>query len=223
MSVEINLSKGARINLTKSSPKTKRFLVGIGWTENKTNTGADFDLDVTAFGCAYRQTANGNEPKLLREDYMVFFNSETRTEDKINAFIDKKDYHLKTGLPCTPCLGIIHTGDNTTGAGDGVNESLIIEPNKLPENLREVSFIVTIHDAETRRQNFGQVNNAFIQIQDEDTGEILAYYKLDDEFHSETSVQFGSLVRKDDGNWEFRAVGTGYRKGLGDFVTHYTQ
>lgn len=209
-------------SMFKSSPKTDRFLVSTGWTGKNPNTDVDFHLDITAFGCAYHQTASGNETKLLSEDYVVSFNSEIRTEDRVNTFIDKKAHLLKAGLPCSPCLGIIHTGNKITGDGGGVSGSLIVDPNNLPKNLREISFIVTVRDAESRRQNFGQVNHAFVQIQDEETGETLVYFNLDHDFHSETSVQLGSLVRKDDGKWGFLPIGTGYRKCLSDFVTYYT-
>lgn len=215
--MSIELSKGARINLDKTSPKTKRFRVALGWQENETDTGHDFDLDVTAFVCADR---NGR-PKLLNDYYMVFYNSVYRTQDRLTAVVDERDYASKQGVPCTPCLGVIHTGDNTTGAGDGENEALIIEPGKLPKDISEISFVVTIHDAQARKQNFGQVRKSFIRILDDETNTVLANYALDDDFSVETAVEFGCLVKKTDGSWEFQAVGAGYRRGLGEFVAAY--
>lgn len=219
--VAISLTKGAKINLKKTSPLTTRFRASLGWRPNEKNT-SQFDLDVTAFAC---RQVNGF-PKVINPAYMVFFNSEMRTVDGQVSFRDTSDYHKKKGVPCSPCLGIVHTGDNTSGVNkdgstSGENEALVVDLSKLPDSVDEISFVVTIHDAEDLGQNFGQIRDSFISIMDEDTGKVLATYPLDDTFSNETSVQFGSLVKKDDGSWEFQAIGHGYDKGLMDFVNRY--
>ena len=100
-----------------------------------------------------------------------------------------------------------------TGEGDGDDEQIRIELSKVPENLTKIAFTVTIYEPEQRRQNFGQVNNAFIRIYNEDTGEELLRYDLGEDFSIETAVVFGELY-KNNGEWKFNAIGSGYQGGL---------
>ena len=112
------------------------------------------------------------------------------------------------------------TGDNRTGAGDGDDETIVIELPLMPATADEVSFVVTIHEAVERKQNFGQITKSYIKLYNEDTGEVIAQYDLEDDFSTETAVQFGSLYKKD-GAWGFKAVGQGFNVGLADFVAGY--
>lgn len=212
----INLSKGSRINLSKENPLLKRIRAGLGWRPNGTDTGKAFDLDVSIFGLVQK----GEAGKLKNEDYFVFYNSETRTNDKQSTFKQDATEFPKKGMPASPCLGIVHSGDNTTGAGEGDDETVFVDLTKIDPEISEISFIVTIHEAEARRQNFGQVDGSVIRLYNDETGAVLAEYKLEDDFSSETALQFGSLYKKD-GQWLFKAVGAGYNKGLGDFVNLY--
>ncbi len=100
-----------------------------------------------------------------------------------------------------------------TGAGEGDDEQIRIELSKVPENLTKIAFTATIYEPEQRRQNFGQVNNAFIRIYNEDTGEELLRYDLGEDFSIETAVVFGELY-KNNGEWKFNAIGSGYQGGL---------
>lgn len=97
---------------------------------------------------------------------------------------------------------------------------MLIDIPKLDSRAVEISFVVTIHDAEIRRQNFGQVPKSDIKLFDDETGELIASYDLEENFSMETAVQFGSLYLKD-GGWNFKAVGAGYNLGLADFVVQY--
>lgn len=190
----INLEKGGRINLSKTEPGLKKVRVGLGWDTNKYNTGSDFDLDASAFVC--KNDAAGN-PVLIADEYFLFYNN-------------KK----------TPDGAVTHSGDNRTGDAVGDDETINIDLAKLNPEAVEISFIVTINDAPITKQTFGQVAHSYIKLYDADTGAEIAKYSLEDDFSSETAVQFGSLYKKD-GSWMFKAVGAGFKKGLADFVGIY--
>lgn len=197
----IDLTKGGRINLSKSNPTLTKLAVGLGWKPNQFSTGSQFDLDASVFLC---KTGADGSAKLVGDDYFVFYN---HTSDPQGA--------------------VVHSGDSKDGSlnidfGNGVevDEIVSIDLTKLSPEVDEISFIVTIHDAVTRKQNFGQVSNSVIVLRDDVSGEVLAKYVLEDDFSMETAVQFGSLVKKD-GNWTFKAVGAGFNKGLADFVLVY--
>ena len=195
----INLTKGSRINLTKEAPTLTKLRVGLGWMPNATDTGADFDLDVTAFGLTL--DAQG-EPKLAGRktdpDYIVFYNNDKSVDG-----------------------AIIHSGDSRKGEASGDDETITIDLTLLSPTVDEISFIVTIHEAIARRQNFGQVPKSHIALYDDATGNLIARYDLGEDFSSETAVQFGSVYKRDDGAWAFKAVGAGYNLGLDAFVTGY--
>ena len=195
----INLTKGSRINLTKEAPTLTKLRVGLGWMPNATDTGADFDLDVTAFGLTL--DAQG-EPKLAGRktdpDYIVFYNNEKSVDG-----------------------AIIHSGDSRKGEASGDDETITIDLTLLSPTVDEISFIVTIHEAIARRQNFGQVPKSHIALYDDTTGNLIARYDLGEDFSSETAVQFGSVYKREDGAWAFKAVGAGYNLGLDAFVTGY--
>lgn len=190
----INLEKGQRINLSKENPSLKRVRIGLGWKANASDTGAGFDLDASVFGC--KRDGSG-EPKLLADEYFVFYNN------------------LKS-----PCGAIIHQGDERTGAAEGDDETITVDLGTVDTRLEEISFIVTIFDASGRKQNFGQVRDAYIKLYNDETGGELCSYDLDEDFSAETAVQFGSLYLKD-GQWRFHAVGQGYNAGLDAFVRQY--
>ena len=119
-----------------------------------------------------------------------------------------------------PSESVKHMGDNLTGEGDGDDEQIQIDLSKIPANISKVAFTVTIYDAETRRQNFGQVSNAFIRIVDETTNQELIRYDLGEDFSIETAVVVGELYRHD-GEWKFNAIGSGFQGGLAALCGHY--
>ncbi|RQS04979.1 TerD family protein [Burkholderia sp. Bp9002] len=213
----INLSKGGRVNLSKEAPGTQKFRVGLGWDANATDTSAAFDLDVSVFLCKYDAQ---NNPKLISDQHFVFYNSEVRTMDRSDTFIQPGHEFPKRGMPSSTCLGVVHSGDNRSGSGDGDDEVIFIDATKLATDIEEISVVVTIDQADVRRQNFGQVRNSYIRIADEATGAAIAKYALEEDFSMETSVQVGSFYRRD-GHFMFKAVGAGYSRGLGDFVRAY--
>ena len=197
----INLAKGGRINLSKTVPGLNKVRFGLTWGENKFDSGADYDLDVTMFMC--KLDAAG-QPKLISNDHFIFYGLAPRP-----------------GAPFASFDGSIsHSGDNRTGDKDKDDEVVTVDVSKLGADVDEVSFIVTIDSADIKKQNFGQIPGSNVVIYDDATNTVLAKYSLEDDFSTETSVQIGSLYRKD-GEWLFKAVGAGFVKGLGDFVLAY--
>jgi tellurium resistance protein TerD len=187
-----NLEKGGRFNLSKDSPGMTKVKIGLGWDANAFDTGGEFDLDVSLFGLG----ANG---KLVDEKHFIYYNQ-----------------------LATPNKSIVHTGDNRKGDVTGDDETVLIDLALLNPNVTEISFIVTIHEAGARKQNFGQVSKSFIKLYDATADVVKAQYNLEDDFSAETAVQFGSLFLKD-GQWMFKAVGAGFKKGLADFVAIYSE
>ncbi|MGE4213213.1 MAG: TerD family protein [Anaerotignaceae bacterium] len=186
----ISLQKGQKVSLTKGNPGLQKLVVGIGWDINRFDTGGSFDLDSAAFLI----TENG---KVSKPEDFVFF-----------------------GNLVHPSGSVQHLGDNLTGAGDGDDEQIKIDLSKVPDNIEKIVFAVTIYDAETRRQNFGQISNAFVRIVDEAKGEELVRYDLGEDFSIETAAVFGELY-KSNGEWKFNAIGSGYQGGLAALCANY--
>ena len=176
-------SKGQKVSLTKGNPGLSKVVVGVGWDVNQFDTGGAFDLD----GAAFLVTENG---KVSRGEDFVFYGNLTH-----------------------PSGSVQHMGDNLTGEGEGDDEQIKVNLSAVPANIAKIVFTVTIYDAETRRQNFGQVSNAFIRIYNEDTGEEMLRYDLGEDFSIETAAVFGELY-KNGNEWKFNAIGSGYQGGL---------
>ena len=119
-----------------------------------------------------------------------------------------------------PSGAVEHLGDNLTGAGDGDDEQIKINLELIPANISKIAFTATIYDAATRNQNFGQVSNAFIRIYNEETGEEMLRYDLGEDFSIETAVVFGEMYRNN-GEWKFNAIGSGYQGGLAALCGSY--
>jgi len=121
----------------------------------------------------------------------------------------------------TPDGAIEHTGDNLTGQGDGDDEQVKVDLSKIDSNATEICIVVTIHDAENRKQNFGQVRNSVVRIFDPNTNLDILNYELEEDFSIETAVEFGRIYKKN-GEWKFEAVGIGMKGGLQDFLSKYS-
>ena len=113
-----------------------------------------------------------------------------------------------------------HTGDNRTGEGDGDDEALKVDLTKVPAEIQKIAVAVTIHDGEGRRQSFGMVSNAFIRVANDETGREIARYDLTEDASTETAMIFGEVYRHN-AEWKFRAVGQGYKGGLGPMARNY--
>jgi len=151
--------------------------------EMRKTDGSAFDLDASA----YVLSSSG---KVLSDQHFVFYNN---AQD--------------------PSGAVMHRGDNRTGEGEGDDEVIDIELGKMTPDAAKVSFVVTIHDAEARKQNFGQVNNAYIRALNADGDQEIARYDLSEDASTETAMIFGELYRNND-EWKFKAIGQGYAGGL---------
>ncbi|WP_339485633.1 TerD family protein [Pseudomonas sp. EL_65y_Pfl2_R95] len=152
--------------------------------------GADFDLDASAFLLG----ANGK----VRSDADFIFYNQLKSQDG----------------------SVEHTGDNRTGAGDGDDEVLKVDLNAVAADVDKIAFVVTIHDAETRKQNFGQVGGSFIRVVNEVSSAEVVRYDLAEDASTETAMVFAELYRNN-GEWKFRAVGQGFAGGLKALANSY--
>ncbi|PPK95367.1 tellurium resistance protein TerD [Kineococcus xinjiangensis] len=151
--------------------------------DSNTFTGTEFDLDAQAIMVG----AGGKVPG---DGYFVFFNQLKSPEGSVE-----------------------HLGDNRTGEGEGDDEQINVDLAAVPAEIDKVVFTVAIYDADTRRQSFGQVRNAFIRVVNSDNGTEVARYDLSEDASTETAMVFGELYRNG-AEWKFRAVGQGYASGL---------
>lgn len=180
------------INLQKGqreSLNAPKFTIGLGWDTNSSSTGSSFDLDASIF-------ILGENKKILSDGHFVFYNNLTSPDGSVE-----------------------HTGDNLTGDGDGDDEQIKVDLSKADPKTAEICIVVTIHDAENRKQNFGQVRNSFIRIFDQANTEILKY-ELEEDFSIETAVEFGRIYKKNN-EWKFEAIGMGMKGGLEDYLNKY--
>ena len=115
---------------------------------------------------------------------------------------------------------IIHQGDNITGEGEGDDEQILIDFSKVPQEIHKIAITVTIYDYETRRQSFGQVSNAFVRVVDNNNNKELVRYDLGEDFSIETAIIVCELYRNN-GEWKFSAVGSGFSGGLGALCKNY--
>lgn len=186
----INLSKGQKVDLTKGNPGLKSVMVGLGWDVNEFDSGSDFDLDASVF--------------------MVDGNGKCPTDKEFIFYGNLKH----------PSEAVEHMGDNLTGGGDGDDEQIMVDLTKIPSNIEKIAFTVTIYEAEQRRQNFGQVSNAFIRIVDPSNNSEIIRYDLGEDFSIETAVVVAELY-KNNGEWKVNAIGSGFQGGLAALCGHY--
>lgn len=152
--------------------------------------GADFDLDASCF----MLDAQGKVPN---DKAFIFYNN------------------LKS-----PCGAVEHTGDNLTGKGEGDDEAITVELNKLPSEIQKLAFAVTIHEAETRKQNFGMVSGAFIRVVDRKNNQEIARFDLSEDASTNTAMIFGEVYRHN-AEWKFKAIGQGFDGGLGPLARNF--
>ena len=163
-------------------------LVGLGWDTNKYDGTHDFDLDAAAF-------LLGEDGKVLNDNDFIFYNN---LDGRKGA--------------------VVHQGDNLTGEGDGDDEVIVINFSKIPNEIKRIAITVTIHDAKARKQNFGQVSNAFVRVakmsNDQDfSGNDILQFNLEEDFSVETAIVVCEIYRHSN-EWKFNAVGAGYQGGL---------
>ena len=158
--------------------------------DERLTSGQAFDLDASAL----MLNAAG---RILSDQHFVFFNNLTSPDGSVE-----------------------HTGDNLTGSGEGDDEQIKVDLSRVPAEVDRIVFPVSIYEADSRRQNFGQVRNAFIRVINQADGAELTRYDLSEDASSETAMIFGELYRHS-GDWKFRAVGQGYSSGLAGIARDY--
>ncbi len=158
--------------------------------DERATDGASFDLDASAFLLA----ASGR----VRGDHDFIFYNQLKSQDG----------------------SVEHTGDNRSGQGDGDDESLLVDLSKVSPEIEKIAITVTIHDAQSRGQNFGQIANAFIRVVNQDSGVEIVRFDLAEDYSTETAMVFGEVYRHN-GEWKFRAVGQGYSGGLAAMCQQY--
>jgi tellurium resistance protein TerD len=158
--------------------------------DTRATDGAAFDLDASVF-------ITGEDGKVRTDADFIFYNNKSGADGSVE-----------------------HQGDNTTGAGDGDDEQVKVDLTKIPADVKSLVFAVTIHDAEARSQNFGQVSNAFIRVVNQ-AGEVeIARFDLSEDSATESAMNFGELYRHGE-DWKFKAVGAGYAGGLKALAASY--
>ena len=186
----ISLSKGQKISLSKEAPGLKKIMVGLGCDTNRYSGGYDFDLDASAFLAGANGKCTGDQ------DFIFYGNLEH------------------------PSGAVKHMGDNRTGDGEGDDEQIDVDLSMLPSNIDKIAVTVTIYDADQRRQNFGQVSNAYCRIVNAETDEEIIRYDLGEDFSIETAIVVGEVYRHG-GEWKFNAIGSGYAGGLAALCAQY--
>lgn len=152
--------------------------------------GSDFDLDASAF-------LLDESGKVTSDSDFIFYNNLQSPDGSVR-----------------------HTGDNLDGSGEGDDEVIMVDLPAVPASVNKIAFTVTIHDAQARRQNFGQVGNAFIRLVDADKGTEVVRFDLGEDYSTETAMVFAELYRHS-GEWRFNAIGQGYSGGLHAMCQQY--
>lgn len=187
----INLKKNDDALIVPEVKGPKHLGIGLGWDPDGSNK-MPYDLDASAFML-------GEDGQIVDEPFFVFYNN-----------------------PTSPDGAVISSGDDRTGdsSDGGDDETLFVDVTLIDPRVQQIVFTVTIHEAEARKQNFGQVHNSFIRVYDQDTNEEIARYNLEEDFSTETGVQAGRLYR-DGLTWHFEALGYGVQNGLEELLGIY--
>jgi tellurium resistance protein TerD len=187
----VSLTKGANVNLSRTTPGLKSIRVGLGWDVRGT-AGVAFDLDASAF----LLTEFGDTFKVRSDADFVFYNN-----------------------LASACGSVRHMGDNLTGVGDGDDEVIQIDLNRVPPDVVKIRICVTINEADSRHQNFGMVSSAFIRVVNNEDQSELARFDLSEDASVETAMVFGEIYLHN-GEWKFKAVGQGFPGGLEELARY---
>jgi len=217
----LNLVKGQSESISSSIAKLR---VGLGWEPNESLSNYEFDLDVSAF-------LLGSNGKLINENYLVFYNSELRvTSNNLFVFENynplkypnrEEDYRLKT-RPVDPEFSVHGSIDDTSGnvSDGGDDENLNINLDKVSKKVNEIIIVASIYEHETRKQNFGQVDDSYISIYDEKQNNMLYKYELNEDFSTCTAIEFCRIYRRGP-EWKIQATGIGHNNGLNGPISKY--
>lgn len=195
----VSLQKGQKIDLTKGNANLKKVLVGLGWDPIRTS-GANFDIDSSVL----MLDENG---KIAKSGGLFGMGG----AKMVVSFRNLK----------SPCGSVVHGGDNLTGEGDGDDEQVYVDLNKVPSNIHKLVFVVNIYMSESRRQDFGQVRNAYIRLANHADQTELCRFNLSDNYSGKTALIVGEIYRHS-GEWKFNAIGEGTTdKSISDLEDRY--
>jgi tellurium resistance protein TerD len=188
----IVLKRGQKIDLTKGNSSLKKLVVGLGWDTSHYDGGHELDLDVSVFMC-------GASEKVEHDEDFIFYNNLKHASGSVE-----------------------HMGDNRTGDGDGDgdDEQIKVDLSEVPMQIQKMAFTVTINDAITNKQNFGQVSNSYVRVVDAENGNEILKYDLGEDFSVETALTVCEIYRNN-GEWKFNAVGSGFSGGLAALCKNY--
>lgn len=186
----INLKKGGTFNLKKEKPQIKNVTLGLGWDVNDGASPYQFDCDASVF-------ILGDNQRLIADEYFVFYNNKV-----------------------SPDGAVAHQGDNRTGAGDGDDESIKIDLQKIDPRATQIVFVITIDQAEERKQDFGMIAGAFARVYDGDTNETLVQYDLNQKFPGADALIIGRFYKMGS-EWIFEALESSYTGGLQTLIDIY--
>ena len=198
----VNLQKGQKVNLTKSNgKKLTKLMVGLGWDAAEPESGGGFLKKLFS------------SKQEIDCDASVFICKGGRLTDK-DDIVYFNNLNHKSGA-------VKHMGDNLTGEGEGDDEQIFVDLDKLPAEYDKLIFVVNIYQAVDRKQHFGMIKNAFIRIVDNETGEELLHYNLSDNYDNMLAMVAGEVYKKN-GEWKFNAVGNGTTDpGLGELSKRF--
>lgn len=187
--MSINLNKGDKIDLRKTSPELSRITVGLGWDPVSGSKGGVL------------RAILGSTKADIDCDASVFMLNKNGSFDSEKGLI----YYARLK---SKCGSIVHVGDNLTGDGDGDDEQIFIDLDRVPSNIESLLFVVNIYDCKRRKHHFGMIKNAYIRVFDKKTDTEIIKYNLSDNYTDKTALIVGSMYRKD-GSWQFNAIGEG--------------
>ena len=201
--MSINLQKGQKVDLTKGNAGLAKIMVGLGWDPVKKAGG----------GFLGGLLGGGGGQNIDCDASVIMLDA--------NGKLSKKQNLVYFGNLNSPCGSVKHMGDNLTGAGDGDDEQIIIDIKKVPQDIHKLVFVVNIYDCVKRKQDFGQIQNAFIRVVDSSTNKELIKFNLTDNYAGRTALVVGEVYRHNN-EWKFAAVGEGTTDtSLSELVKRY--
>lgn len=215
----LKMQKGAKLKMQSVDGSAINSLrLELGWSPQVFSSGSQFDLDVSAVALIDNSVPDFPFGRSHSEDFVLFYNSRFRTSDGTTTFIDEGD--VKKGRPAVPGCAMVHSGDSRDGVSDGADEIILMNLDRMPEDVNVVHVLVTVDQGVERKQHFGMVKDSWVKVFNSNTNECLAEYNLEDDIDHSTALLFVEL-RKRNGEWGVKAANQGFKNGLREFFRLY--